>query len=410
MKEDYINARKLGEKARTKAFLTGRYPYLPALDEMIGGTSAASEIPLGVHEIPLHLIVGTKTSGRKNAFAYNFMPLLDPSSEFALKWASLYEYQKNEGLRDPIKVYEYMGRFYVEEGNKRVSVMNYFKSYSISADVIRIMPPRTDDLENVVYYEFLDFFKVTRFFEIQFSQKGSYQKLAEQMGESLDSPWPEEKMEILRDGFRRFAEIYEQKGGRPEGITDGDAYLTYITVFPPESLVYGVETGVGLVEEKVLGVAGQRTGDGGALLHTTAQLRRIQLVRVHQINAFETEVGAVTHLALTHVREHVQREGDVFLNCHGVEQRGTLEHHPHFLAEQQFVLFRQVVELPAAVENFALLGRVQPHQALHQHRLARPGTPDDQIHLALLEPRVDTEKHLLLAEIFGNVVDFDHLV
>jgi len=238
MKEDYINARKLGEKARTRAFLTGRYPYLPALDEMIGGTSAASEIPLGVHEIPLHLIVGTKTSGRKNAFAYNFMPLLDPSSEFALKWASLYDYQKNEGLRDPIKVYEYMGRFYVEEGNKRVSVMNYFKSYSISADVIRIMPPRTDDLENVVYYEFLDFFKVTRFFEIQFSQKGSYQKLADQMGESLEKPWPEEKMEILRDGFRRFAEIYEQKGGRPEGITDGDAYLTYITVFPPESLVY----------------------------------------------------------------------------------------------------------------------------------------------------------------------------
>ena len=171
---------------------------------------------------------------------------------------------------------------------------------------------------------------------------------------------------------------------------------------------FGVEAGVWLVEKEVAGIAGEGACYSGTFLHTAAQLRRIQLVRVHQINAFKTEVGSVAHLALAHVREHVQREGDVFLDRHGVEQRGTLEHHPHFLAEQQFVLFRQVVELPAAVENFALLGRVQPHQALHQHRLARPGPPDDEVHLALLELRVDAEKHLLLAEIFGNVVDFDH--
>ena len=238
MREDYTNARKLGEKARAKAILTGRFPYLPALEEMIDKTAMGQEIPLGVHEIPLHLIVGTRTSGRQNAFACNFMPLLDPSSEFALKWANLYDYQLEEGLRDPIKVYEYMNRFYVEEGNKRVSVMNYMKSYSILADVIRIMPPRTDALENAVYYEFLDFFKVTKFFEIIFSQKGSYARLAELMGENLKDPWPDVKMETLRDGFRRFAEIYNAKGGRPEGITDGDAYLTYITVFQPDSLVY----------------------------------------------------------------------------------------------------------------------------------------------------------------------------
>ena len=172
---------------------------------------------------------------------------------------------------------------------------------------------------------------------------------------------------------------------------------------------FGIETGVGLIEEKVLGIASQGTGDGGAFLHTTAQLRRIEFVYPFQIHAFQAEVGTVNLFALALFGEHVQREGDVFLDSHGVEQRGTLEHHPHFLAEQQFVLFRQVVELPAAVEHIALLGCVQPHQALHQHRLARPGPPDDEVHLALLELRVDAEKHLLLAEIFGNVSNGYHL-
>ncbi len=237
MREDYEKARRLGEKARARAILTGRYPYLPALEDLVDRSQLGQEIPLGVHEIPLQLIVGTRTSGRKNAFACNFMPLLDPASEFALKWASLYDYQSSEGLRDPIKVYEYRNRFYVEEGNKRVSVMNYMHSYSIPGDVIRILPPRTDDLESLVYYEFLDFFKVTKFFEICFSQQGSYARLAELMGENLQDPWPEEKIQILRDGFRSFAEIYGQKGGKKEGITDGDAYLTYISVFPPESLL-----------------------------------------------------------------------------------------------------------------------------------------------------------------------------
>ena len=179
--------------------------------------------------------------------------------------------------------------------------------------------------------------------------------------------------------------------------------------FVDEQGSLGVEAGVGLVEKEVAGIAGEGACYSGTFLHTAAQLRRIKFVHPFQINAFQAEIGTVEFFALALFGEHVQREGDILLNGHGVEQRGTLEHHPHFLAEQQFVLFRQVVEFAAAVENFALLGRVQPHQALHQHRLARPGPPDDEVHLALFELRVDAEKHLLLAEIFGNVSNGYHL-
>ena len=122
-REDYHNARVAGRKAYRADVQAGRYPYLPALDDMISYSETQGEYPLGRVDIPLNLIVGTKTAGRQKAFASNFMPLLGENTEFGMKWATLYDSQLNEGIRDPIKAYEFMNKFYVEEGNKRVSVM-----------------------------------------------------------------------------------------------------------------------------------------------------------------------------------------------------------------------------------------------------------------------------------------------
>ena len=64
------------------------------------------------------------------------MPLLDWGTEFSAKWASLSDSQDNEGFRDPIKVYEFMNKIYVLEGNKRVSVLKYFNAVTVNAEVI----------------------------------------------------------------------------------------------------------------------------------------------------------------------------------------------------------------------------------------------------------------------------------
>jgi hypothetical protein len=55
-----------------------------------------------------------------------------------------------------VKAYEYMGLFYIEEGNKRVSVLKYLDTPSIYANVTRILPKKTAETE--LYYEFLDFY------------------------------------------------------------------------------------------------------------------------------------------------------------------------------------------------------------------------------------------------------------
>ena len=152
---------------------------LPNLDDILKEKNivAVREVPLGLVQIPSELIVGTKTAGRSSAFSKSFKPLLKENTEFAYKWMALYKAHLNEGIREPIKAYEFMNKFYVEEGNKRVSVLKFFDAVSIPGNVTRIVPPRTEEKENKIYYEFMDFYALSRINYIWFTQLGSFAKL-----------------------------------------------------------------------------------------------------------------------------------------------------------------------------------------------------------------------------------------
>ena len=151
--EEYIKAYKMGKKEYQSRMLRGLKPTLEVLDDILPGKGTLSEVPLGLVQIPVDQIVGTKTYGRSEAFASNFMPILRENTEFAIKWAHLSTAHENEGIREPIKAYEYMNKFYVEEGNKRVSVMKFYGVVSAPAVVTRIVPKRTEEKENKIYYE-----------------------------------------------------------------------------------------------------------------------------------------------------------------------------------------------------------------------------------------------------------------
>ncbi len=234
MKDDYKRARRIGEKAVHKAVSHGRYPYLPALDHLLQSRNLRGEEYVGLLELPLSMIVGTRTFGRQNAFACNFMPILDPDSEFASKWSSLYDIQIKEGFRDPIKVYEYMRRFYVLEGNKRVSVLNYLDTPTISAEVTRLLPAFSDDPETLQYYEFLQFYHAVPLYEVEIASKGGYARLAGCFGKDLSSPWPDEDVLHLKRVYRLFSEIYTAHGGQHLDLPAGDALLVYLDLFPED--------------------------------------------------------------------------------------------------------------------------------------------------------------------------------
>ena len=143
--ELYLKAQKLALRDYREKMLAGQSPFLPVLDDILQNVPVENQIPLGQVDIPLNLLVGTKTTGRTAAFASNFMPLLDLKTEFATKWVNLCLSHLEEGIRDPIRCYEYMGRFYVQEGNKRVSVLKFFDASSILGNVTRVVPQYSDD-------------------------------------------------------------------------------------------------------------------------------------------------------------------------------------------------------------------------------------------------------------------------
>ena len=227
----YKEALKLGQKEKRHLVSRGQYPYLSVLDDMITRERLNTGKYIGLMQIPMEFIVGTKTEGRTNAFAANFMPLLEDGTEFAYKWKDLCNAHLEEGIRDPIKVYEYMNRFYVEEGNKRVSVLKFFGAVSIPAQVTRILPPQGEEQELKLYYEFLDFYNCTKINYIEFSRVGSYVKLQKLLGKGADEKWTEDEVDRFRGNYYYFAQIFQDMGGKKLKCTVGDAFLGYIQIY-----------------------------------------------------------------------------------------------------------------------------------------------------------------------------------
>ena len=228
---DYKEALKLGQKDYRAKTAKGESPYLPALDEIIPPERALTGIRLGVLQIPVWFIVGTKTSGRLNAFAANFLPLLDEGTEFADKWEALYRSHISEGIREPIKVYEYLNRYYVEEGNKRVSVLKYCGAYSVPANVTRIMPESDGSEEVQRYYEYLDFNRYSKINFIEITKRGGYRDLLRAMGKPIDEYWTIDEQRRFSGAYYYFEKAYVENGGDKLKITVGDAMLTYIRIY-----------------------------------------------------------------------------------------------------------------------------------------------------------------------------------
>lgn len=233
---DYEKAYKMGKKDYQARLMRGQQPTLKVLDDILPRNHRYAEIPLGMVQIPMDRIVGTKTGGRSNAFAGNFMPILREGSEFAAKWASLCASHTAEGIHDPIKAYEYMNEFYVLEGNKRVSVLKYFDAVSVQGEVIRILPPRTQEKNNKIYYEFVDFYEWSKINYIWFSNQGSFAKLQEAVGKAEGETWSEDDRLDFSSIFARFTAEFKANGGSRLPITVGDAFLIFIALYDYKTL------------------------------------------------------------------------------------------------------------------------------------------------------------------------------
>ncbi|MEE3492391.1 BMP family ABC transporter substrate-binding protein [Ruminococcus sp.] len=234
---NYKDALKLGQKEAQSRKANGESPALPALDDLLPADKPTTVVNLGLVSIPIKQIVGTKTGGRSSAFAANFMPILEENSEFATKWKHLCEAHITEGIHDPIKAYEYKNRFYVLEGNKRVSVLKFFGADTIEGVVTRILPERDGSDEIELYYEFVAFYQYSKINFIEFSKRGSYTALQTVLGKELDEEWTIDEQRTFAAAYHKFDKAYTASGGEKLQSTIGDAMLSYLKIYGYEELI-----------------------------------------------------------------------------------------------------------------------------------------------------------------------------
>lgn len=228
-KAEYVEALKLGKRECKACMSGGRFPYLPVLDDIISGEEIQTEQNMGLVQVPLEFVVGTATKGRTTAFAANFMPILDDQTEFAEKWATLSDAQMDEGIRDPIKAFEYMNRYYVVEGNKRVSVLKFFRAASIMAYVTRKIPKYSEDEDVRLYYEYMKFNELTGINSMEFSKIGMAEQLIGFLGDV--QAWDDIARQDFNSLILHFTRAYYFRGGNKLPIRVGDAFTAFVNVY-----------------------------------------------------------------------------------------------------------------------------------------------------------------------------------
>ena len=228
VREEYLQALKQGQREYKES---GNANPL-VLDEIIGDSPTNTVVDMGTLEIPIQRIVGVKSAGRIAAFSPSFLPLMHEDSEFAIKWMNLCAAHLSEGIRDPILCYEYLGNFYVQEGNKRVSVLRYYGAPTITGTVKRVLPEPSEEPHIKAYFEFLEFYKYTKLYEIQFRQPGDFHKLLAYLGKEPGQPWTEDERRRFRSYFFYFREAFAKLGGAKLDLLPGEGLLLWLRVYP----------------------------------------------------------------------------------------------------------------------------------------------------------------------------------
>ncbi len=231
--DEYTQAMRLGQKEYREALMAGRSPHPAVLDELLpeGGTESVTDV--GLVEIPSERIVGVKSSGRITAFSPTFRPLLEAKSEFATKWINLCAAHLGDtGITDPIVCFEYLGNFYVQEGNKRVSVLRHFGAARIPGNVRRILPPMSDDPRIKAYYEFLEFYRASKVYSVQFRRPGDYAKLLAFVGKKPGETWTEDERRTFNAYFQYFREALNGVKDKTEDLLPEEALLAWLDLNP----------------------------------------------------------------------------------------------------------------------------------------------------------------------------------
>jgi hypothetical protein len=222
-------------RARRRAFLRKVGAYLRrdpgsnrllSFDEVKDALGAASQVYLGMREVPVSQIVGSV--GRHRDFDRAFLP---SKPDLGTRWRRIDEIMDRGGELPPVSLYKIGDVYFVQDGNHRVSVARQRGVEMLDAEVVELRSrvplgsaltarDLLHKLEHRHLLERLPFDRVLPEIKVQFSDVSDYRKLAtyvEAHGFRLSQLWrryvsPEE---VLRDwyeyGYRPIAEMIREE-------------------------------------------------------------------------------------------------------------------------------------------------------------------------------------------------------
>ena len=235
--EEYEKALKEGQREYRECVLKRINPNPLVLDDILDPDVSDIWVNVGLVNIPINRIVGTKNAGRTTAFTRSFRPLLEPETEFGRKWISLCaDHLDDTGIKNPIECFEYLGEFFVQEGNKRVSVLHHFGANIIAASIKRILPVMDNTPRMKAYQEFLEFYKLTGMYDVRYTTPGNYAKLLEKSGFPTNQKWTEDDRRRFRAGLHYFIAALESVDGKGDLPQPEEALLVWLEVYPFEDL------------------------------------------------------------------------------------------------------------------------------------------------------------------------------
>ena len=169
-----------------------------------------------------------------------------------------------------------------------------------------------------------------------------------------------------------------------------------------------IETGVGLIAEKIFRAQGNGSGDADALLHAAGELGRIFAVAVLDIHLVEAEAGPFDFLRLVPGGEEIQREHHIFQHGGEIEQGAALEKYAYVLMEDLPALIIHGNKTFPIVEDISPVRAHKPYEVLQKHGLAAAAFAYYHIALSAAEHSAHVVQHGLTVERFLEIADLYH--
>ena len=237
--EQYQNAYALGMKSLQDKKKQRLAVCPAALNTLLDEKTVSCRMDLGVLEIPTNLIVGVSNATEERMlYTKEFLPISVPNSDFADRWCLLYKkLNADHTFAEEVSCYEYLGRFYVLDGLKRVSVAKFMGVSTIRAQVVRFLPMHTEAQEVAQYLEFLNHYRHTKLYQLQFTQKGYFEKLQIALGRNPGYRWSDtdranflRHWPVIEGAFRR---SYEES----LRITPADALVVLLNRYTFDQII-----------------------------------------------------------------------------------------------------------------------------------------------------------------------------